>query len=328
MMQYYTKDEARFLMNRWGAENKNFLFVIDYQQKKCGLSLLEDVSADEVLFSFPSCCNDKEVTVPSIDDVEWQVFPESVKHYQQKFDKVQRHLHLGNSFLVNLTCQIPVKTNLSLRNLYLHSKAKYKLWLRDRFVCFSPEIFVCIADGIIRSYPMKGTISADLPCAESDLMNNAKEMAEHATIVDLIRNDLSMVAENVHVPRYRYIDTLHTNRGNILQTSSEIEGKLPDNYMNHLGEIIFTQLPAGSITGAPKKKTVEIIAEAEDYDRGFYTGVMGVCQKGKVESAVMIRYVEEKNGQLYFKAGGGITVNSSCEDEYQEIIQKAYVPIC
>ena len=326
-MHFYTQSEAQALMNRWGAEDRDFLFVIDYAQERCGVWPLEEVAAEEMLFAFPTCRNDREEKIQPLESVAWYPHPEPALVYHDKFDIVQRHLYAGNSFLVNLTCRIPVETTLSLKDIYLHSKALYKLWMRDHLVCFSPEIFVRIADGHIHSYPMKGTISADVLYAEERLMANAKEAAEHATIVDLIRNDLSIVADEVRVSRYRYTDQLHTHKGDILQTSSDIEGRLPADYREHIGDILFAQLPAGSITGAPKKKTVEIIAEAEDYDRGFYTGVMGVCQRGKVDSAVMIRYVEEENGQLYFKAGGGITANSRWEEEYEEVIQKAYVPI-
>lgn len=92
-------------------------------------------------------------------------------------------------------------------------------------------------------------------------------------------------------------------------------------------DIIFRLLPAGSITGAPKPKTVEIIAQAEDYRRGFYTGIMGHYADGQLDSAVMIRFIEQENGQLHFKAGGGITAKSRWESEYNEVIQKIYVPI-
>ena len=174
---------------------------------------------------------------------------------------------------------------------------------------------------------MKGTIDATLPDAEQLLMQDTKEAAEHATIVDLIRNDLSMVSEHVEVISYRYIDRLQTNKGPILQTSSEICGTLPEDYTAHLGDILFRLLPAGSITGAPKPKTVEIIAQAEDYRRGFYTGIMGHYADGQLDSAVMIRFIEQENGRLHFKAGGGITAKSRWESEYNEVIQKIYVPI-
>lgn len=213
--------------------------------------------------------------------------------------------------------------------------------ISNPFVCFSPETFVRIKGGRIYSYPMKGTLDASLPNAEKLLMEDQKEAAEHATIVDLIRNDLSRVAENVRVDKYRYIDVLHTNKGDILQTSSEISGRLPEDYPHHLGEILDAQLPAGSITGAPKDKTMQIIQEAEGYDRGFYTGIMGIYDQGELNSAVMIRFVEEeaspsktekgKNSEvsreLYFKAGGGITSKSDCRKEYEEVIQKIYLPI-
>lgn len=102
---------------------------------------------------------------------------------------------------------------------------------------------------------------------------------------------------------------------------------MPDDYRQHLGEIIDAQLPAGSITGAPKKKTVEIIREAELYDRGFYTGVMGIFNDGELNSAVMIRFVEQDENGMAFKAGGGITAKSCCRNEYEEVLQKIYLPI-
>ena len=232
---------------------------------------------------------------------------------------------------------------------HLKEEAQNKAHLKEEnieenltpFVCFSPETFVRIKGGRIYSYPMKGTLDASLPNAEKQLMEDQKEAAEHATIVELIRNDLSRVAEDVRVDKYRYIDVLHTNKDNILQTSSEISGRLPEDYPHHLGEILDAQLPAGSITGAPKDKTMQIIQETEGYDRGFYTGIMGIYDQGELNSAVMIRFIEEEVfpsktenrmnyeaiRKLYFKAGGGITSKSDCRKEYEEVIQKIYLPI-
>ena len=261
------------------------------------------------------------------NSIHWQPSAESFYSYQRSFNIVQRNILAGNSFLTNLTCRTPVNTNLTLKDIYYHSKAIYKLWVKDTFTVFSPEIFVRIHQGKISSYPMKGTIDASIPSAAQLLMNDPKEAAEHATIVDLIRNDLSMVANQVSVSRYRYIDALQTNQGAILQTSSEIQGVLPENYPEHLGELIFKLLPAGSITGAPKKKTMQIIREAETYDRGFYTGIMGYSDGINLDSAVMIRFVEQEGEKMYFKSGGGITCQSDAENEYNEMKQKVYVPI-
>ncbi len=380
-MDFCSREKAIERINALGAQERPFLFVIDYSTEHSYVSLLEDINPDEVLYSFPSWSNDsaelERYGVESViqskrtqsmssmpikihempayespahesqrmetrsrevqnsdtqsgevcDKVIWEISPETAETYRRKLDIIQRHQQAGNSFLANLTCRIPVRTNLSLKEIYLRSEAMYKLWFRSHLVCFSPEIFVRIENGIISGYPMKGTIDASLPGASQKLMDDEKEAAEHAPIVDLIRNDLSRVASAVHVPRYRYIDLLHTNKGDILQTSSRIEGKLADDYRSHIGDILFSQLPAGSITGAPKRRTVEIIREAEDYDRGFYTGVMGICCDGSLESAVMIRYVEQEKDGLVFKAGGGITAQSRWKSEYEEVMQKAYVPI-
>lgn len=208
-----------------------------------------------------------------------------------------------------------------------HFVLRIILWLKDTLVCFSPEIFVRIENGEISSYPMKGTINADQPDAEAIIMNDVKEAEEHQSVVQLISDDLSQVAEKVWVERYRYTDLLHTNRGNIIQTSSEVRGKLPEDWHTKVGNILFSQLPAGSITGAPKAKTVEVIAEAENYDRGFYTGVMGWCDGNQLDSSVMIRFIDQEEGKLYFKAGGGVTARSQWEKEYKEVQQKTYVPI-
>ena len=112
---------------------------------------------------------------------------------------------------------------------------------------------------------MKGTIDASLEEAESLLLNDEKEVAEHHTIVDLIRNDLSIVATNVAVERLMYIDRITTNQGDLLQMSSKISGQLPENYPETIGTILAKLLPAGSICGAPKPKTVEIIKQEEYY---------------------------------------------------------------
>ena len=174
---------------------------------------------------------------------------------------------------------------------------------------------------------MKGTIDASEPEAETRILNDPKETAEHHTIVDLIRNDLSLVATNVAVEKFRFLNTIRTHDRTLLQVSSEITGQLPDNYKEHLGDIFHKLLPAGSICGAPKRKTLEIINKSEIYKRGFYTGVFGIFDGLDLQSAVMIRYIEKADNQLTFKSGGGITALSDPIKEYQELIDKVYVPI-
>lgn len=352
------KQEIIDKINRLASQDEPFLFVINYQGDKAFIRQLSDINPEECLFDFEGRGNSSDEmknNSEKIAEISWQIAPPLYEDYERSFGIVKNNIMAGNSYLTNLTCKVPVSCNLSLEDIFHRAKGKYKLLLRRKrnlnpFVCFSPETFVRIKNGRIYSYPMKGTLDASLPDAEKQLMEDRKEAAEHATIVDLIRNDLSRVAENVRVDKYRYIDVLHTNKGDILQTSSEISGRLPEDYQEHLGEILDAQLPAGSITGAPKDKTMQIIHEAEGYDRGFYTGIMGIYDQGELNSAVMIRFIEEETSpvdfeadgeknfkasegkgdeasrKLYFKAGGGITSKSDCRKEYEEVIQKIYLP--
>ncbi|MEY4539350.1 MAG: hypothetical protein RLZZ306_1107, partial [Bacteroidota bacterium] len=158
--------------------------------------------------------------------------------------------------------------------------------------------------------------------------NDKKEFAEHTTIVDLIRNDISMISEKVWVEKFRYISRIHTHEGDLLQVSSEICGKLAADYQSQIGTLLFKLLPAGSICGAPKPQTLAIIKAAENYNRGYYTGVFGIFDGKNLDSSVMIRFIEkQEDGTLIFKSGGGITVFSDARSEYQEMIDKVYLPI-
>ncbi len=320
--------EAVQKMNYFGQQKTPFLFIIDYEMKQPFVLTLEEVEAQNVFYKI----NDKTNFSFSKSSYEkplyLEKYPISFTEYEYSFNIVKNHLLRGDSFLTNLTKPTPIKINLSLQEIFQRSRAKYQLYFQDKFILFSPEIFVEIQDGIISSHPMKGTISADIPDAERVILNDKKELAEHTTIVDLIRNDISMVAEKVWVERFRYLSRIHTHEGDLLQVSSEICGKLPDDYAENIGTLIHQLLPAGSICGAPKPQTLAIIKEVEKYDRGYYTGVFGIFDGKNLDSSVMIRFIEkQKDGSLIFKSGGGITVFSDPLLEYQEMIYKVYVGI-
>ena len=320
-----TRDEMIQRINRLAGEGSPFLMIVDFKAEK-GL-VLEEKEWDEEFIQFSVAQKSFGKIDEASVEFSWQIHPVSKEEYAPKFNYVVEQIGLGNSFLTNLTQPTTVKTDLTIDRLYQLGHARYKLWLKDHFTVLSPEIFVRIEGNAISSYPMKGTIDASLPDAERIILDDYKEKAEHATIVDLIRNDLSQVADEVEVKRYRYVERLTTHQKDLLQVSSEISGKLPDGFRRQLGDILFSMLPAGSICGAPKPKTLEIIEHAEGYERDFYTGIFGWFDGRNFDSAVMIRFAEPASDGLTFKSGGGITSQSDLEKEYEELIHKVYVPL-
>ena len=320
------RSEAIASINLLAGKGIPFVFFTSYNQEKTFLTTLEMMDQSLLRVSFPG--------LPEVESrhigagrFDFRKYPISFRKFSSAYELVVRNIREGNSFLTNLTFETPIETSMSIQNIYWNSQAKYKLLFQDEFVVFSPETFVKISDGKIFSHPMKGTIEASLPNAEEVILTNGKEQAEHATIVDLIRNDLSRYAKKVTVSKYRYIEQLNTNQKSLLQVSSEIMGTLPGNYEKILGDIIFSMLPAGSICGAPKPQTLKIIHEAEEHCRNFYTGICGYFDGKDFDSFVMIRYIEQRDDKMYFKSGGGITSRSDPRTEYQEMIDKVYVPI-
>lgn len=310
-------------LNQWGSENHPFVFLIDFEcLKPMCWSLKEPINNFEYNFNgFTNIVKSKKEFDEAVHLIKT---PISFDCYQKKFNYVKSEIELGNSFLVNLTSSTKIETNLSLDDIVQNAHSKYICHLKDEFVSFSPETFIQINNGKIKSFPMKGTIDANIPNAKELILANPKEIAEHATIVDLIRNDLSMVSDNVRVSNYRYYEKIQTQEGLIGQVSSKIEGTLPENYNDNIGDIIFALLPAGSISGAPKNKTKQIINKAENAERGYYTGVAGYFDGTNLDSCVLIRYLQADNT---YRSGGGITSQSDLFKEYQEMINKVYVPV-
>ncbi len=321
----FCKSEAIRLMNSLGDGRKPFMFLVDFEMKAIQLFPLENMP-DDVLYDFRGSGNPRAGKKEK-RSFTFSKFPMPFAAYNRAFKTVQMHIIAGNTFLANLTFPTPVETSLTLRDIYISSSARYKILFKNEFVCFSPETFVTIHDGNISTFPMKGTQKVLSSESEKEILDNKKEIAEHNTVVDLLRNDLSMVADKVRVNRFRYTERINTHEGELLQVSSEITGELPHGYHSRIGEILFKLLPAGSVTGAPKERTLAVIREAEKTDRGYYTGVAGVFDGNNLDSAVLIRFIENRSGKMHFRSGGGITFLSDARTEYQELIDKIYVPI-
>jgi para-aminobenzoate synthetase component 1 len=309
-------------LDHWGQNKVPFVFFIDFEMAQPEAYPINECP-EHWKYDFQGITN--HTYYPSEQKkLIAQVVPPKKSVYQTQFDQTKEAIQRGDTFLMNLTTHGRLTINRSLEEVFNEATAKYKILRQGGFACFSPETFIQIKEGVISTRPMKGTIDASEVDAEEKLQNNAKENAEHATVVDLLRNDLSLVAKQVRVNQYKYYEEIKAHRKTTGQLSSCIEGRLPDDYPKKIGQILQQLLPAGSISGAPKTKTIELIQHIEESPRRFYTGIAGIFDGRNLDSCVMIRFLHEDGT---YRCGGGITHLSTIEEEYHELIQKIYVPI-
>lgn len=324
-MKFINSDQIRTGINKAASQGTPFFFVIDYEGSE-GCLLENPMSQSEILFHFngigniPSQAKDGQKS-------ELTISPIPIMEYKSKFEIVQQGLKSGVIDVVNLTMKTPISTNIDSKEIFLRSQSPYRIYVPGKFVCFSPERFVKIQNGKISSNPMKGTIDASVPNAEQEMLNDPKEIAEHTATTKLIVEELNCIARNVRIKRFRYIDRIELSNKTLLQVSSEVEGELPNDYIERMGDILFSLLPAGSITGSPKAKAKEYIRLSEGVPRGYYCGIAGYFDGEMLDSTVLIRLIEtDQEGKMHFRSGGGITSQSICEKEYQEVLDKIYLP--
>ena len=307
-------------LNLLGKAREPFLFLCDFEGKRVECYELSSLEHFDIEYAI-----DENYTTKRHNH-HLAITDQKRTAYKQKFEQVVEHIRSGNTYILNLTQPTKIKTTLSLKEIFCSANAHYKLRYKDKFVCFSPEKFIQIGDNVIHTFPMKGTIDAAVPYAKEKILANEKEMAEHIMIVDLLRNDLSIIARDVKVEQFRYSTQIDAGSKKLLQVSSHISGVLDEDWHEHIGDILQALLPAGSISGAPKKSTVKIIKDIEGYERGFFTGVFGVYDGEKLDSGVMIRFIEKTDGGFVYKSGGGITLDSDVEMEFDELCEKIYIP--
>lgn len=307
-------------LNALGKNREPFLFIIDFKAQNIVASALCELEANDIEF-----CIDEDYRLRAHEDfLEKRTLPFS--EYKKKFDFVIEKIKAGDTYLLNLTQPTFIKTPLSLKEIFECANAHYKLRYKDEFVCFSPEKFIQIKNSKISTFPMKGTIDASIPNAKEIILNNKKEMAEHVMVVDLLRNDLSIVARDVKVEEFRYITEIEAGEKKLLHVSSHISGEVTEDWHSKIGDILNSLLPAGSISGAPKKSTLDIISQVEGYERGYFSGVFGIYDGKTLDSAVMIRFVQKTKDGYIYKSGGGITLDSGAKSEYSELLDKVYLP--
>jgi para-aminobenzoate synthetase component 1 len=319
-------ERDRFIseFNRLYGRGEPFLFITDFEQTDHILIPLEKAADAGILYNFRGATNHMndggQVRQPDI-----RKYPVDFNSYAEAFAEAQKRQIAGDSYLLNLTFPTKIEIDMDFSEIFAASNAEYKLKYKDEFVFFSPESFVRIADGYITASPMKGTRAATSDQSERLLMEDQKELAEHITVVDLLRNDLNSVSDDVEVTSFRYPTYIRKGGCTLIQTSTDIRGRL--RRTDDMASVVLGLLPAGSVSGAPKRMTLDIIRSAEGSPRGFYTGVAGIYDGGGIDTCVIIRYIERKGGEMFFRSGGGITVYSRAEDEYAELLEKVYVPV-
>ncbi|MEA1880338.1 MAG: aminodeoxychorismate synthase component I [Campylobacterota bacterium] len=316
-------EETFDTIDKLGKSRTPFLFIVSYDKTKIFVQSLKDLD-DDIYYKLEDWRN---YPVEKKDKVfTFSKSPVDFPTYKKALHKILEEIRSGNTYLMNLTFKTPIEANLSLKEIFTYARAKFKLYYKDEFICFSPERFVEMENDTIATYPMKGTIDANIPHAKDTILSNEKEMAEHVMIVDLMRNDLGIIGSNVKVEKFRYVEKIQAGKKELLQVSSKITATLPSNWRDNIGTLLSKILPAGSITGTPKQSTVNIIEHVENFDRGFYTGVFGLFDGKSLRSGVMIRFIEKENNALFYKSGGGITIDSDAKSEYNELVDKIYLP--
>ena len=202
----------------------------------------------------------------------------------------------------------------------------YYMELNDfHIVGASPELLVQVEDGMVATHPIAGTRrrgvdNAEDLALEKELRNNEKERAEHVMLVDLGRNDIGRVSEPGTVKVTQFMDV--ERYSHVMHLVSHVTGKLRDGTTNY--DALRACFPSGTVSGAPKVRAMEIIAELEPDKRGPYTGAVGYFDfKGNMDTAITIRTLIVKDGIAYAPAGGGIVFDSIPEKEFEETIHKA-----
>lgn len=266
-------------------------------------------------------------TLCSLDKLEW-IKSQSFEKYSSQFTNIETYIKGGDCYQVNLTQRFEANSDISAADLYFETQKKiqtpYSCFIsfskHKHLLSFSPEQFIAIKDRQITTKPIKGTIANNGSQQNiSKLKESKKNQAENIMIVDLLRNDLGKVCESnsIHVPELFKIETFN----NVHHLVSQINGTLKNNIT--VLDAFISCFPGGSITGAPKVRAMEIIAELEKYPREAYCGsVFYLNHNGDFDSNILIRSVIKNENKLYCWAGGGIVADSELNDEYQESLTK------
>ncbi|OZG73489.1 aminodeoxychorismate synthase, component I [Hahella sp. CCB-MM4] len=306
--------------------------VIDHQ----GQRLIGDLSND-ILKAFEAhsedepCSHDEALSISetSHPDFTFSDFQGTWNHqdYAEAFQKLITYIYSGDTYQVNLTQRFHANYSGDLwkafKQVHKQTDAPHSAYISmpsGNVLSFSPESFLSIYQGVLSTKPIKGTRPrASDPVRDEEisreLLNSPKDRAENVMIVDLLRNDLGKVAKtgSVTVDKLCELETFSNVHHLVSTISAELKPEI------HPLEALFDCSPGGSITGAPKKRAMEIIEELEPFPRSVYCGsVFFLSRNGRLESNIAIRTMVCREGDAYLWGGGGIVADSVCESEYEE----------
>jgi len=267
-----------------------------------------------------------------IDALEGLIRPFSKRAYMDAVERIRDYIAQGDVFQVNLSQRMSKVSAADPDALYewlrLFNPSPYMGYLRCpdfRLVSASPELLVAMRGGVLSTRPIAGTRrrgrtpEEDRRMAE-ELLASEKERAEHIMLVDLERNDLGRISRYGTV-RVKELMTIEYY-SHVMHLVSQVEGELAEG--KDALDVIGAVFPGGTITGAPKVRTMEILEELEPTRRGPYCGSLGwIDYSGDMEFNILIRTMVVKDGCVHIQAGGGIVIDSDPEREYKESLNKA-----
>lgn len=308
----------------------HWAIVVDHQQQRTSL------------FAVPGCAQQTFEQVRGLLQENAQVPNEftlsrvfeanfSAEQYAAAFERIQDYIHAGDCYQVNLAQRFksayagdPLSAYLRLRKSITSPFAGFMRITNGAVLSFSPERFIQVHDTQVLTQPIKGTRPRSKDPVQDgalarELLGSAKDRAENLMIVDLLRNDLGTLCATGSI-KVEQLFELHSF-SNVHHLISSVRARLapPHGAL----DLLRNCFPGGSITGAPKKRAMEIIAELEPDSRQVYCGTLGyVGFDGNLDCNIMIRTLLCRQGEIYCWGGGGIVADSICAQEYQECFDK------
>ena len=308
----------------------HWALITDHQKKTCQLVFHPDIAPqlqEDILRSL-----DQPTSTAASYQLRSAFQPtQSREEYTHAFNRIQDYIRAGDCYEVNLTQEFTAAYTgcswAAYKKLRQISPAPYSAYLSYpdmAILSHSPERFVKVTDRKVETHPIKGTRPRGRTPEEdqrqaNELINSPKDRAENLMIVDLLRNDLGKVCEtgSIKVPKIFALESY----ANVHHLVSSVTGVLPEK--TDACTLLANTFPGGSITGAPKIRSMEIIRELEPSARSVYCGAIGyISCHGDMDTSISIRTILAHNQTMHCWGGGAIVADSDCDEEYQESITK------